>query len=203
MPVPGCGRVLHTDYLASGWACPLLGPLPDGAGDRTKPSRAEAKFSGYGVVRVSGLDRDLPSPNGCLWSGTALAFQNLLTKPQSSLGASFSMHGCQTIVVGADTCKGFLCSHLAATAFNLYFLFYCFLGMHLWHMEVRRLGVQAELQLPTYTTATATWDPSRIFDLHHRSQQRWVPAARGQGLNPQPPGYKSDSFPLSHNRNPS
>ena len=34
-----------------------------------------------------------------------------------------------------------------------------FLGLHLWHMEVPRLGVQLELQLPAYTTATAMPDP--------------------------------------------
>ena len=47
-------------------------------------------------------------------------------------------------------------------------LFCCFLGLHVWHMEVPRLGVELELQLPAYTTATETWDPSRICDLHHR-----------------------------------
>ena len=31
--------------------------------------------------------------------------------------------------------------------------------LHLWHMDVLRLGVKSELQLPTYTTATATLDP--------------------------------------------
>ena len=38
------------------------------------------------------------------------------------------------------------------------------------HMEVPRLGVQSELQLPAYTTATAKWDLSHICDLHYRSQ---------------------------------
>jgi len=38
-------------------------------------------------------------------------------------------------------------------------------------MEVPRLGVKSELQLPAYTTATATPDPSRIFDLRHSSWQ--------------------------------
>ena len=33
------------------------------------------------------------------------------------------------------------------------------LGPHLWHMEVPRLGVESELQLPAYTTATAMQDP--------------------------------------------
>ena len=32
-----------------------------------------------------------------------------------------------------------------------------FVGPRLWHMEVPRLGVESELQLPAYTTATATW----------------------------------------------
>ena len=32
-------------------------------------------------------------------------------------------------------------------------------------MEVPRLTVKSELQLPAYATATAMWDPSRICDL--------------------------------------
>ena len=38
-------------------------------------------------------------------------------------------------------------------------------------MEVPRLGVKSELQLPAYTTATATQDPSCICDLHYNSWQ--------------------------------
>ena len=41
-------------------------------------------------------------------------------------------------------------------------------------MEVSRLGVESELQLPAYTTATAMQDPSRICELHHISQQRQI-----------------------------
>ena len=37
---------------------------------------------------------------------------------------------------------------------------------HLQHMEVPRLGDKLELQLLAYTTATATLDPSCIWDLH-------------------------------------
>ena len=44
-------------------------------------------------------------------------------------------------------------------------------------MEVPRLGVPLELQLPAYTTATATQDPSHVWDLHHSSQQHWVEPA--------------------------
>ena len=38
-------------------------------------------------------------------------------------------------------------------------------------MEVPRLGVELELQLPVYTTATAIQDLNCICDLHHRSWQ--------------------------------
>ena len=53
------------------------------------------------------------------------------------------------------------------------FLFLCFvlLGLHLRHKEVPRLGVELELQLPAHTRATATWDPSRVCNLHHSSWQ--------------------------------
>ena len=37
---------------------------------------------------------------------------------------------------------------------------------HLWHMEVPGLGVESELQLAAYTTASAMWDLSRICDLY-------------------------------------
>ena len=39
------------------------------------------------------------------------------------------------------------------------FVCFFFLGPHLRHTEVPRLGVGSELQLPAYTTATATLDP--------------------------------------------
>ena len=58
--------------------------------------------------------------------------------------------------------------------FFLSFFFPWFLGLHLQHVEAPRLGVQSELQLPAYTTATATLDPF---------------SERGQGLNPHPHGY--------------
>ena len=45
-----------------------------------------------------------------------------------------------------------------------------FLGPHLRHMEVARLRVKPELQLPAFATATATSDPGHVCDLHHSSQ---------------------------------
>ena len=42
----------------------------------------------------------------------------------------------------------------------LFFFFFFFLGPHLWHMEVPRVGVESELQLPAYATASVTLDLS-------------------------------------------
>ena len=50
-----------------------------------------------------------------------------------------------------------------------YICIFCFLGPHLQHMEVPRLGVESELRLLAYTTVTATSDARLIFDLHHSS----------------------------------
>ena len=44
----------------------------------------------------------------------------------------------------------------------------------MWYMEVPRLGVILELQLPAYATATATPDLSHVCDLHHSSQQHEI-----------------------------
>ena len=41
--------------------------------------------------------------------------------------------------------------------FSLFF--FGFLGVHLQHMEVPKVGVKLELQLPAYITATAMPDP--------------------------------------------
>ena len=38
-------------------------------------------------------------------------------------------------------------------------------------MEVLRLGVELELQLPVYNTVTATRDLSRVCNLHYSSWQ--------------------------------
>ena len=67
-------------------------------------------------------------------------------------------------------------------------------------MELSRLGVESELQLPAYTTAsaTATPDPSRVCDPHHRAQQ-------GRMLNPRSEardaGWAWGSLPLSQDGN--
>ena len=48
------------------------------------------------------------------------------------------------------------------------------LGLHLWRMEVPRLGVELELQLLACVTATITLDLSHVCDLHRSSWQCWI-----------------------------
>ena len=43
-------------------------------------------------------------------------------------------------------------------------------------MEVPRLGVELELQLPAYTTATAMWHVNHVCNLHHSLWQCWSEA---------------------------
>ena len=70
-------------------------------------------------------------------------------------------------------------------------------------MEVPRLGIKSELQLPAYTTAIAMLDLSPICDLLHSSQQCQIlnrlSKARDRNLI-----FMDTSpvlNPLSHNRN--
>ena len=49
-----------------------------------------------------------------------------------------------------------------------------FLGLHLWHMEVPRLRVELELQLPAYAPATTMPDLRCIRELRHSSGQRQI-----------------------------
>ena len=48
------------------------------------------------------------------------------------------------------------------------------------HMEVPRVGVESELQLLAYITATASQDPSHICELHHSSRQCQIPDPLGK-----------------------
>ena len=63
---------------------------------------------------------------------------------------------------------------------------FAFLGLHLQHVEVPRLGVDLELQLPGYTTATATLDLSHICKLHHGSWQYQIPDTLSEARNGSP-----------------
>ena len=73
-------------------------------------------------------------------------------------------------------CLSVICSvlnDLCICSFIFSFIF-CFLGPYLGYVEVPRVGVELELQLPAYATATAMPDPSCIYDLHHSSWQCWI-----------------------------
>ena len=54
------------------------------------------------------------------------------------------------------------------------FVFLPFLGQLLQHMEVLRLGVESELQLPAHATAKALPVLIHICDLHNSSQQHGI-----------------------------
>ena len=74
-------------------------------------------------------------------------------------------------VVCLPSCVYRCVSVFITNVFVLGWFFLVFLGPHPRHMEVPRPGVKSELQLPAYTTGTATRDPSRVCNLHHGSQQ--------------------------------
>ena len=61
---------------------------------------------------------------------------------------------------------------------SLFFFF--FLEPHLWHMDIPRLGVESEIELPAYATTTAMQDPSHVCDLHHISRQCRIPDSQSQ-----------------------
>ena len=65
-------------------------------------------------------------------------------------------------------------------------VFFFFLRLNLWHMEVSRLGVELELQLLAYTTATAAQDPSRICDLCYSLRQCWILNPLSEARDPAP-----------------
>ena len=59
--------------------------------------------------------------------------------------------------------------------FLFYFLSFVFYrATHTQHMEGPSLGVESELQLPAYATATAMPDLSHVCDLYHSSQQHQI-----------------------------
>ena len=66
---------------------------------------------------------------------------------------------------------GFNCTpHLHVDVFLSFFFFFGLLGSHPKYMQVPSLGVESELELPTYATATAMWDRS----LQHSSEQHRI-----------------------------
>ena len=73
---------------------------------------------------------------------------------------------------------------------------FVFLWPHLRHMDLLRLGVECELQLLVYATATAMPDPSCIFDLCCSLWQCQIPnpLSEVRGSNPYPLGQYVRNF---------
>ena len=63
---------------------------------------------------------------------------------------------------------------LSLSLFFSFSIFFFLSGLHPQHMEVLRPGLKLELQLPAYTTVTATQNLSCTCNLHHNSQQCWI-----------------------------
>ena len=55
-----------------------------------------------------------------------------------------------------------------------FFFFLVILGPQPKHMNIPRPGIEVELWLLAYITATAPQDLSCTWDLHHSSLQRWI-----------------------------
>ena len=90
------------------------------------------------------------------------------------------MEGRNHVTISTDAEKSFFFLVLFPLSVCLLFpfsvlsCFVLFLGLHPWHMQIPRLGVELELQMLAYTTATATRVPSHVCNLHHRSRQRRI-----------------------------
>ena len=65
------------------------------------------------------------------------------------------------------------CSRASHSLF-FFFFFLFLLRLHLRHMEVPRLGVKLELQLPAYATARATPALSHVCNHGRSLQQQWI-----------------------------
>ena len=61
--------------------------------------------------------------------------------------------------------------HSGSEAWVFFFSFLVFLGPYPRYTEDPRLGVELELEPLACVTATATQDPSCVYNLHHSSQQ--------------------------------
>ena len=88
-----------------------------------------------------------------------------------SLG-TFTCHRCgpNTKKINRGKCQIYLKkkrNHIKFVFFFFWFFFFFFME----HIEVPKLAVKSELQLPVCTTATATGDPSLICNLCHGLQQ--------------------------------
>ena len=99
------------------------------------------------------------------WQFWGALVRNIGECPLLQFVGCFSLRGSKPIQEG-----GVLMTHPSSRA--TCFLF-CFVSFVL-HAEVPRLGVKSELQLPAYTTATATQEPSCVCNLYYSLQQHRI-----------------------------
>ena len=73
--------------------------------------------------------------------------------------------------------------------FSFFFFSFLFFGLNPWHMEIPRLGVDSELQLPAYARDSNVGSEPRLPPIPQltATPDPW-PTERGQGSNPQPHG---------------
>ena len=90
--------------------------------------------------------------------------------PGSLAWSFFSLQLCSSVFL-ASSSPMHICSPFEGVLFVLSF---AFLGLHLQHTEVPGRGVESELRLLAYNTATATRDPSCGCNLHHSSWKHWI-----------------------------
>ena len=64
--------------------------------------------------------------------------------------------------------------NINTAVYNKFYFILVFLGQHLWHMKVPRLGVKSEIQLLAYTTATAIAGSQLHLQPTPQFQQWWI-----------------------------
>ena len=84
------------------------------------------------------------------------------------------MGGKWYLIVGLTCVCLTACDFEHLSVFSDYNFLFFFLGLHLWHMEGPRLGVEFELQVLAYTTTIATRNLSLVCNLHHSSWQHRI-----------------------------
>ena len=136
--------------------CPQVPPSTQGFHSRAEAGSSRSRHSGFAPPAPPEAGRggaSVPGPP-CLWGLPASAGLLSWWNPASTLA--------RPPVGLAGTDLSLLCLSLSLSV----------LAQLPTPMEIPRLGVELELQLPAYTRGTATWDPSCVCSLHHSSQQR-------------------------------
>ena len=110
----------------------------------------------------------------------------------------------ESFTLNNNTLRHYLNAPRMVTVKPFFFFFPFFLlWLHPWHMEDPRLGVETELQLPAYTTATAMPGLSLVCGLHHSSWQCRIlnPLSQARDRTHILVDTSRILNPLSHNRN--